>query len=96
MGYQSATVIETQVTLSAGQAAGTAALLAANPNRRALTIGNPGANNMTIVVTPSSGAGFGMPLPAGGVIAFGQELLAPNQAIYCLGTTGDKITIWEA
>lgn len=89
-------VLETQVTLSAGQAAGTVALVAANPNRRAMIIGNPGANAMTVLLTASSAAGWGHPLPAAGVLAFGTELLCPNNAIYCLGTTNDKITVWEA
>lgn len=88
-------VLETQVTLSAGQAAGTTPIVAANPNRLMLTMGNPGANNLLISVTNGHAAGEGMPVLAGGIIALGKDLLCPTQAIYGLGTAGDKITIWE-
>jgi hypothetical protein len=89
-------VTETQVALSVGQAAGTTPLVAANPNRRSLTIGNPGANVLLISVTSGHGAGEGIPMKAADRLTLGGPDMCPTNAIYCIGTVADKITIWEA
>lgn len=87
---------ETLVTLSAGQAAGTTPVLAANSNRKLLTLGNPGANVMLVNLVPGAVAGQGLPLAAASVLAFDRNLPCPPNAIYVLGTAGDKLTIWTA
>jgi hypothetical protein len=91
----------TEVSLSAGQAAGTSVLIAANANRTSLVIGNNTATDATVHISDASG-GYGMPLPAGGVIAFGGHGIqggpaCPTNAIYVGGlAAADKVTVWES
>jgi hypothetical protein len=90
-------MIRTAVALSAGQAAGTTAILAANPNRTSLTIGNDTATDAKVDVVDASG-GYGMPLPTKGVLGFGGRggPICPTDAIFIMGlAAGDKVTIWE-
>lgn len=90
----------TIVSLSAGQAAGTASVLAANPNRKVLYIGNIQAVDARVDVSDASG-GYGMPLPQKSTVMFGgdnpQWSICPTDAIFVGGlSAADKLTIWEA
>jgi hypothetical protein len=78
--------------LSAGQAAGTSTVLAANADRKALMIVPPANCALSI----ESGAAGGWPL-FGGVpnTISGQE--CPLNALYLVGLAADAaVTIWEA
>lgn len=83
-------------SLSAGQAAGTAVCVAADSSRTMLILGNPGANAMLVNFVTGAGAGVGLPLPAGSVLAFGKDLPCPTNDIFILGTAADKLTVWVA
>lgn len=88
----------TVVTLTAGQAAGTDPILPANLNRTTLVAGNATATAARLDVA-AVGAGEGMPLPAGGIVGFGQRggPTCPTDALYVGGLAEtDKLTIWEA
>lgn len=91
----------TPVALSAAQAAGTSPVLAANPNRTVLVIGNIQATDARVDVADTSG-GFGLPLPQKSTLMFGGSGNAyspscPTDAIYVGGlSAGDKLTFWEA
>lgn len=78
-------------SLSAGQVAGTASIIGANPARKSLMI-NPPAD---CVLTLSSGAVRGLPLFGGVANSItGQE--CPTNALYVSGlSTGAALTIWE-
>lgn len=78
-------------SLSAGQAAGTLAVLAANPNRRALMI-NPSADcQLTIGAGATRGWKLFGNLPN---TITGQE--CPADDIFIIGlTAGATVTIWE-
>lgn len=89
----------TTVTLNAGQAAGTAPVLAANPNRTTLILGNIQTTNARFDVADTSG-GFGMPLPGQSILQLGAGSpnwpACPTDAIYIGGLAlNDKITLWE-
>lgn len=91
----------TDVSLSAGQAAGTSAVVTSNPNRTTLIIGNLSANAGRVNLADASG-GYGMPIPALGVMAFGMTGYnytpgCPTEAVFVGGlSAGDKVSIWEA
>ncbi len=80
-------------SLTANQAAGTAPILAANPNRTAIKIVPP-ADCLLRVVSGGSGVG-GIPLFGGVPNDFsGQD--CPMGALYITGlATGAALTIWE-
>lgn len=79
-------------SLSAGQAAGTSAILAANANRTAIKIVPPADCTLAI----ASGASVGIPL-FGGVANEFSGGDCPTNALYVTGlTAGAAITIWEA
>lgn len=90
----------TEVSLSAGQAAGTTAVLAANPNRTSLYIGHNSASDARIQLEDASD-GYGMPFPTKTVLHFGggnpHWPICPTQAVFIGGlAAADKVTIWES
>lgn len=78
-------------SLSAGQAAGTAEILAANPNRKALKIVPPADCTLKI-----SNGGAGIPM-FGGVANEFSGGDCPTNALYVTGlSVGVAVAVWEA
>jgi hypothetical protein len=51
---------------------------------------------MLVNLASGASAGMGLPLPAGGILAFGHDLPAVNNSLFVLGTASDKLLVWEA
>lgn len=95
MGFVAAAYVDrTVASLSAGQAAGTSVVLAANPARRGLMINPP--IDCTLLISAASGTPRGWPLFANVPNTIvGQE--CPTNDIYIYGlTAGQVLAIWEA
>ena len=93
--------VETKITLTANQAAGTDPILAAEtatiPVRRAVVIGNPGVTTANLHLATGATHGTGLPLLGGGLVAFSDALPGVDNALYVTGlSTGDKLSIWVA
>lgn len=91
--------VETKITLTAGQAAGTDAILAAESValRQAVIVGNPGTSDANLHLATGATGGTGLPLPGGQLIAFSHALPGLDNALYVTGlAAGDKLTVWVA
>jgi hypothetical protein len=87
---------QTDVVLSAGQAAGTTMVRAGRSVvvNQVLILCNPGANAMRLQAAVSGTTG-GLNIPAGGHIAFGKDWPDFDNDLYVIGTTGDTLSILE-
>lgn len=93
--------VETKITLSAGQAAGTTAILTAETGvvgtRGNVIIGNPGVTAANLHMSTGQTHGTGLPLAAGALLAFDGELAGYDGALFVTGlAAGDKMTLWIA
>lgn len=88
--------IDRSVTLSAGQAAGTASVLAENTTRAALILCNASANNMYLQLATGGSTTTGVALKPGETISFGMGSPVPTNVLFVVGTASDRLTIWEA
>jgi hypothetical protein len=90
-----ASYAQTTVTLSAGQAAGTAPLIAANRDRRALQLGAA----VDFKVALSASATDGMRVYASARDGF-EGALCPAGELYLVAgsglSTGNAVVVWEA
>lgn len=93
----------TTVSLTAGQAAGTDPILAAETgaagtgSRRLIAIGNRSASAVEFFFATGGVAGNGMPLAAGGRMDLGAVNVGFDGALYVLGAAaGDEIILWTA
>lgn len=91
VGVASAFTDQSVASLSAGQAAGTTEILAANANRKAVKVGPPA--DCTLKIGTS---GAGIPL-FGGVANEFSGGDCPTNALYVTGlSAGVAVTVWEA
>jgi hypothetical protein len=93
--------VETVVTLSASQAAGTSPILAAEAAfpgiRKSVLLGNPGVAPANLFLNSGGVMGQGMPLSAGGLVALDTVLPGLDNSVYVVGlTTGAFLTLWVA
>ncbi|QCW21981.1 hypothetical protein JessAGP_051c [Caulobacter phage Jess A] len=94
--------LETKIVLSAGQAAGTEAILAAEPgsgagNRVAVVFGNPNATMCNLHLSDSETHGTGLPVAGYSTASFNRDLPGLGNALYVTGlTAGNVVVIWEA
>lgn len=88
---------QTNVTLTAGQAAGTDPLMV-RPDMltEVLIVCNNGANPLLLQAGAGGTLGFGLPVPVGSHVAIGKDWPDWDNDIYVLGTTGDKVTLFTA
>lgn len=94
--------LESKITLTAGQAAGTAPILEADTatgggNRAAVIFGNPGLTACNLHLSSGATHGTGMPVDAASTASFDKELPGLGNALYVTGLAeGDFVVIWEA
>ena len=93
--------VETKVTLTAGQAAGTDPILAAETGtigvRSAVIVGNPTAKTLNLHLSTGQTHGPGLPLAGYNTAAFAKALPGVDNALFVTGgAAGDKITLWVA
>lgn len=92
-------MVVTEVSLSAGQAAGTTAALAANVNRKGVYMGHNAAGTARVQVQDASD-GYGMPFPTATILLLGggnpNWPVCPTEALFIGGlAAADKVTFWE-
>lgn len=93
--------VETKVTLTAGQAAGTDPVLAAETGtigvRSAVIVGNPTAKTLNLHLASGATHGTGIPLVGYSNAAFDKALPGVDNALYVTGgAAADVITLWVA
>jgi len=94
--------VETKVDLTAGQAAGTDPILAADTStggniRRAVVFGNPNAADCNLHLTAGAAHNTGMPVSGYDTASFDIQLPGLDNALYVTGlAAGNFVTLWVA
>lgn len=94
--------VDQSVTLSAGQAAGTTAILLAESgsgggNRKYVRIASRSAAAVELFLASGGTPGLGLPIAIGGAVTFTGNDPGLDNAVFIVGASaGEKINIWTA